>query len=141
MSKNGQGKIFITGVVVGLVLLVLNAIEGWLSNGMYLTSEPLLWRNMSGNWWLYMLMYNLIIGLILSQVFSVIHRSFSDKGAGKGIQYGFCVWLVGNVPGILMTMLTMNVPFELSVVWLISGLINLLIAGVIIGSMIKPLEE
>lgn len=141
MIKQNQGKIFQAGILVGIVLLILNSIESFMAGNLYSNSEPALWQEMSGNWWLNMLIFNLIVGLILALVYSVLHKGVPDKGAGKGLQYGFWVWLVGNVPGLFFTMLTMAVPTELVVVWLISNLINLLIAGLIIGALVRFPEE
>lgn len=140
MVKHNQGRIFQAGILVGIILLVLNSVEGWLSGGLYATSDPTLWQKMTGNWWLHMLFFNLVVGLILALVYSVIYRGIPDKGIGKGLQFGFWIWLVGTVPGLLLTMLTLTVPTELIVVWLISGLINLLIAGMVLGALVKLKE-
>jgi len=140
MIKQNQGRIFQAGILTGVVLLVLNSIEGWLSGSLYVSSDPALWQEMTGNWWLNMLVFNLVVGLILALVYAVIQNGIPDKGIGKGIQYGFWVWLVGTVPGLFFTMLTMAVPTELVVVWLISNLINLLVGGIIISSLIKSPE-
>lgn len=137
MVKQNQGKIFQTGILVGILLFILNSIEGFLSAGLYINSDPSLWQEMSGNWWLKMLVFDLIVGLILALVYGIIHKGIPDKGIGKGVQFGFWIWLVGTVPGLIMTLLTMAVPAELVVVWLISGLINLIIAGLVLGSMLK----
>ncbi|MBU1131386.1 hypothetical protein KJ840_04595 [Patescibacteria group bacterium] len=140
MVKQNQGRIFQAGILIGIILLVLNSIEGWLFSGLYANSDPALWQKMSGNWWLQILIFNLVVGLILALVYSVMYKGIPDKGLGKGIQYGFWIWLVGTVPGLLITMLTMTVPAELVVVWIITGLINLLIAGMILSSLIKIKE-
>ena len=50
------------------------------------------------------------------------------------------VWLIGMVPGLLLTMLMMAVPEELVVVWLVTGLFNYLLAGLLTGSMYRPKE-
>lgn len=142
MIKQNQGRIFQAGILVGIVFLVLNSIEGWLSGGLYVSSDPALWQEMTGNWWLNMLVFNLVVGLILALVYTIVQNGIPDKGIGKGIQYGFWVWLAGTVPGLFFTMLTMAVPTELVVVWLISNLINLLVGGIIISTLLKsPVEQ
>ena len=137
MVKQNQVRIFQAGVLVGIALLILNSIEGWIFNGQYLNSDPALWKEMAGNWWIYMLAFNLVVGLILALVYGVLHNGIPDKGISKGIQFGFWVWLVGSVPGLLMTIITMAVPAELVVIWIVSNLFNLLIAGIILGAVIK----
>ena len=140
MVKNNQGKIFQIGILTGVVIFVLGSIEGWMTGGLYAASNPLLWQEMTGNWWMSMLVYNLIVGLLLTLVYGIFFTSLPDKGASRGLQFGFWIWLVGTVPGLLMIMLTLAVPVELVVVWLVSGLINYLVAGLIIGVMFKPKE-
>ncbi len=140
MVKNNQGKIFQIGILIGIVLFVLGSIEGWLSGSLYSASDPALWKQMTGNWWVYMLIYNLIVGLIFTLVYGIFYTSIPDEKAAKGLQFGFWVWLIGTVPGLLITWLTMAVPGELIVLWLVTGLLNYLVAGLLIGSMYKPKE-
>ena len=87
-----------------------------------------------------MLVYNLIIGLLFVLVYGIFYNSIPDKGAARGLQYGFWIWLIGTVPGLLMTLLMMAVPDELVVLWLITGLFNYLIVGLLTGGMYKPKE-
>ncbi|HLC63821.1 MAG TPA: hypothetical protein VJK25_00530 [Patescibacteria group bacterium] len=140
MVKNNQGRIFQIGILVGVILFVLGSVEGWLSGGLYTASDPALWKTMAGNWWIYMLVYNLIIGLLFVLVYGIFYNSIPDKGAARGLQYGFWIWLIGTVPGLLMTLLMMAVPDELVVLWLITGLFNYLIVGLLTGGMYKPKE-
>lgn len=138
MVKNNQVKIFQIGILVGIVLFILSSIESSLSKGLYIASNPALWNQMTGNWWVYMLIYNLIVGLLLVLVYGIFYTAIPDKGASRGLQFGFWIWLVGLVPGLLITWIMMAVPAELIVVWLISGLLNYAVVGLIIGSLFKP---
>lgn len=140
MVKNNQGAIFQIGILVGVILFVFNSLEGWISSGLYIASDPNLWKDMSGNWWVYNLVFNLIVGLLLTLVYGIFYASLPEKGALRGLQYGFWIWLIGMVPGLLLTLLTLAVPEELVVIWLISGLFNYLIVGLLIGSMYRPKE-
>lgn len=140
MVKNNQGKIFQIGILGGIILFILNSLEGWMSSGLYVASDPALWKSMDGNWWLYNLVFNLIVGLLLALVYAIFYQGLPDKGAGRGLQFGFWVWLIGVVPGLLMTLLAMAVPEELVVVWLVTGLLNYLAVGLIIGLMYQPKE-
>ena len=137
MVKQNQWRIFQSGIIIGIVLLVLNSVESWLASGLYAASDPALWQTMSGNWWLQMLVYSLVVGLVFALVYGVLHQGIPGQGLAKGVQYGFWVWLVGSVPGLLMTLMTMAVPAELVVLWLVSNLINLLVVGLILGAWAK----
>ncbi len=138
--KNNQGKIFQIGMLTGVILFVLSGLQGWLGSGLYASSDPALWKDMTGNWWVYNLVFNLVVGLILTLVYSIFYKALPDSGAIRGLQYGFWIWIIGIVPGLMMTLLTMAVPEELVVVWLISGLFNYLLAGLVIGAMYQPKE-
>lgn len=138
MIKNNQGKIFQVGILLGIILFVLGSIEGWLSGGLYAASDPALWTSMTGNWWLQALVSDLVIGLIFTLVYGIFYSSVPDKGIGKGIQYAFWIWLVGTVPGLVMTFLTMAVPGELIVTWLVTGLLNYIVLGILLGVMYQP---
>ena len=138
MVKNNQGKIFQIGVLVGIAFFILHSIEGYLFGGLYTASDPSLWKDMTGNWWMTSLIADIIVGLVFTLVYTIFYKSVPDSGVGKGIQYGFWIWLVGAVPGLIMTFVTMAVPEELVVLWLISSLINNMILGIILGLMFKP---
>jgi len=138
MIKNNQAKIFQMGIILGVVLFVLGALESWLSGGLYAASDPALWADMTGNWWFTALIADMIIGLVLSLVYTLFYSSIPDQGVGKGIQYGFWVWLVGTVPGLIMTFLTLAVPAELVVTWVVTGLLNYIVVGLILGVMYQP---
>ncbi len=140
MIKNNQGKIFQIGILTGIILFILSSLEGWLGSGLYAASEPLLWKDMSGNWWLYNLVFNIIVGLLLTLVYGIFYNSLPDQGTVRGLQYGFWIWLVGTVPGLLMTLLSMAAPEELVVSWLVGGLFNYLLVGMVMGAMYQPKE-
>ena len=140
MVQQNQGKIFQIGILVGIILFVLSSVENYLTGGIYTSSDPALWRVMAGDWWVYMLVFNLIVGLLFVLVYGIFYSSIPDKNAARGLQYGFWIWLIGMVPGLLLTMLMMAVPEELVVVWLVTGLFNYLLAGLLTGSMYRPKE-
>ena len=141
MFKNNQGRIFQAGILAGIVLFVLSAVENWLSGGLYVSAAPAIWKNiMASNWWVYSVFYHVIVGLLLTLVYSVFYRSLPDQGAWRGLQFGFWIWLVGTVPGLLMTLMSLAVPEELVIVWLVAGLFNYLLAGLLLGSLYQPKE-
>lgn len=139
MLQNNQVKIFQTGILSGIMLFVLVAIEDWLASSLYTMADPAIWNNsMAHNWWVYSFFYHIIVGLILVLAFSLFYKSLPDVGAVRGLQFGFWIWVVGTVPGLLMTFMSLAVPEALVVVWLVAGLFNYLLAGLLIGSLYKP---
>lgn len=139
MFQNNQTKIFQAGILSGIMLFVLVAIEDWLAGSLYTMADPAIWNNvMAHNWWVYSFFYHIMVGLILVLAFSLFYNSLPDSGSVKGLQFGFWIWVVGTVPGLLMTLMTLAVPEELVIVWLVTGLFNYLLAGLLIGSLYKP---
>ena len=136
MFKNNQAKVFQAGILSGIMLFVLVAIEDWLASGLYTMADPAIWNAlMYHNWWVYSFCYHIIVGLILALVYSVFYNSLPDSGSIRGLQFGFWIWIVGTVPGLLMTLMYLAVPEELAIVWLVAGLFNYLLAGLLIGAL------
>lgn len=139
MLKNIQAKILQAGLLAGIAIFILAVIEDLLSAGLYTSADPVIWKvGMAQNWWMYSFFYNIVVGLLLALAYSVFYGSLPGKGAVRGLQCGFWVWLVGTVPGLLMSLMSLNIPEELVIVWLVAGLFNYLIAGIIIGAMYRP---
>ena len=42
----------------------------------------------------YMLIYNLIVGMIFVVVYCIFYSAIPDKGASRGLQFGFWIWLL-----------------------------------------------
>jgi len=142
MFKNNQAKIFQAGVLSGIMLFVLAAIEDWLSSGLYTIADPAIWSAiMYQNWWIYSFCYHVVVGLILVLVYSIFYNSLPDVGAVRGLQFGFWIWVVGTVPGLLMTLMSLAIPEELVIVWLVTGLFNYLLAGLLIGALYQPQQK
>lgn len=59
----------------------------------------------------------LIEGVIYGLVFSVIYKGIPGSGALKGLSYGFLLWVVGTLPGMAITYLTMRVPDPIIASW------------------------
>lgn len=142
MNKNHQAKIFKTGIFVGLSLFVLTAVEDWLAGGLYASANPAIWKDaITQNWWIYSVIFHVIVGLVLTLVYSIFYNSLPNNKCERGLHYGFWIWLVGTVPGLIITLMYMAVPEELVIVWMVSGLFNYLIAGLLIGLIYNPEKE
>jgi len=142
MFQNNQTKIFQAGILSGIMLFVLVAVEDWLSSSLYTLADPAVWNTvMIHNWWIYSFFYHIMVGLILVLAFSLFYNGLSGVGAAKGLQFGFWIWVVGTVPGLLMTLMTLAVPESLVIVWLVAGLFNYLLAGLLIGALYAPQQK
>jgi len=123
-------KIVVGGLLAALVLVIVSFVFGSLSANMYVMSPAGMWKSMMGQrFFLKMVIYDIVVGLILSYVYSILKSSVPGSGLQKGVIFGLLVWLVGSVPGLGMTFLTMNIRNKLLIIWLINGLVNYVCAG------------
>lgn len=125
-------KILIGGILAGLVILVIGLIFGSLTANMYRMSPQIMWKPMGQNFFVQVIIYDLIVGIILAYVYSILKNSVPGSGIVKGLIFGLLVWLVGSVPGLGITYLTMNIRNKLIFTWLVNNLINYCLAGAVI---------
>ena len=122
-------KIIIGGLLAGLALLVVGFVFSSFSADMYKMSPAGMWKPMGGDWFIQMIVYNIVVGVIMAYVFSIIKSAVPGSGITKGVIFGLMVWLLGSVPGLGITYLTMNIRNKLIITWLINGLVNYMAAG------------
>jgi hypothetical protein len=72
-------------------------------------------------------------GILYATVFGILFNSLPGKGWRKGLNYGLILWVIGTVPGMLLTYFTMAVPDSIVASWTFGGLISLAIAGSVIA--------
>ncbi len=60
-------------------------------------------------------------------------RGIPGKNIGKGVNFAVILWLVGTVPGMAITYLSMAAPNPIIASWVFGGLINLLVMGAVLG--------
>jgi hypothetical protein len=78
------------------------------------------------------------LNFLFTWVFALIYHGIPGEKIGKGIWYGFLVWLIGILPGMFSLYLWVNITELVIVYWLVNLLIERIIAGVIITSIYKP---
>ncbi|MBR9707659.1 MAG: hypothetical protein GOV15_04450 [Candidatus Diapherotrites archaeon] len=74
-----------------------------------------------------------IAGIIYALVYGVIRPAIPGRKLEKGLVYGFIIWAVATIPGMLMTATSFNVPIVLIVDWTFTNLASLVTGGVAIA--------
>lgn len=124
--------------IVGSVMAMLTC--GWLFNWVY-EIPPRIWvdpetimstPNMVGSY-----AGGLIISILFVLVYAVLYKGIPGKGVKKGLMYGFLVWLVGAVSGLLTSPFYMTISVIVVVYWIAQALVVNLINGAIIGAIYK----
>jgi hypothetical protein len=63
----------------------------------------------------------------------VLYSGIPGKNISKGLNFAVILWLVGTVPGMAITYLSMAVPNLIIASWVFGGLINLLVMGAVLA--------
>lgn len=130
------------GIVAGFsagIAMVLSGIVVWGTSQDYLMpfyeASGAVWKPMEPlNIWLaQMWVLTIMEGMLYGLVYSVLYSGIPGKNVNKGINFAVILWLVGTVPGMAMTYMSMAVPAPIIASWLFGGLINLLVMGAVLA--------
>ena len=133
-------KVFLAGFItwiVGVAFMWLTC--GWLFTWVY-ELPPNIWipqAEMMDN----MILSN-IIGLITSIIFvyvyAVLYKGIpGSSDLKKGINFGFLMWLVGALSGMIAMPLYMTISTTVIIYWITQVLVFNIIRGIIIGLIYK----
>lgn len=134
-------RVLIAGIAVTIVGAIFSMLTcGWLFNWVYLLEPTNVWKPMEdlgGMWYLWVNLGGLFIGIIFALVYALLYKGIPKTGVRKGICYGFLVWLIGTVPGMFATYMFMAVATTVVIYWTVSGLVQYLLLGAVIGLIYK----
>lgn len=135
-------KRFINAVIVGFVaLLVMDFIIHWgILGEIYKPLTGTLLRSeadMSSKMWAY------YIGAFFFSILFVLIYTHGVKGKGviEGFRFGIYIGLFYIAVGSLMTWPMIPFPGALLWLWTIFGMIEMIILGLIVGAIYKPIKE
>jgi len=134
-------KILISGVIIWLVGAVFGWLTcGWLFNWVY-QIPPNIWRPpevmfQTGNLILSNL-FGLITAIIFVAVYEFIMNGLPGDGVKRGVIYGFIVWLVGALAGMVTMPFYMTIATTVVIYWIINALVINLIKGAIVGAIYR----
>jgi CBS domain containing-hemolysin-like protein len=95
-----------------------------------------LWRpNVMSRVWL---MY--VVGVLVALLFTYIFvKGREGKGIAEGIRYGLVIWLFVSVPMNVSMWVLLPIPYIIILRWMLYGLLEMLIAGILVAAIYKPL--
>ncbi len=122
----------VTYVVVQALDLVTNAVFMKSAN----ESLKSLWRpNMMSRMWV---MY--VVGAVVTLLFTYIFvKGREGKGIAEGVRYGIIIWLFVSVPMNVSMWVLLPIPHIIVLRWMLIGLLEMLIAGILVAVIYKPL--
>jgi hypothetical protein len=126
--------------VAGLVTYAVVEAMDLLINEVFMKSanESLkgLWRpNMMSRMWV---MY--VVGVFMALLFTYIFvKGREGKGIAEGVRYGIIIWLFASVPMNVSMWVLLPIPHIIVLRWMLFGLLEMLVAGILVAVIYKPL--
>lgn len=126
------------GIVVAVFSIVFESIINYLFLGKMYAATILLWRPMAGMKPL--LPYGFITTLITSYILIYIyHRGYEGKLSklAEGLRFGLVIGIFTALPMSVWSYVMMPMPVSMAIAWFVTGFVDMLIAGAIIGLLYK----
>jgi len=136
-------KVIIGGLAAGLVMLVLSWFILMPILGMIFPELPTeyetsgVFRPWDDPLMSYMFIHPFILCLVMAYVFQAFKPYPKKDDVMRGISYGFMFWLLVSIPGMLATLSSFAVSFDIVLTWTVEFLIEMPIAGIIIAKLAK----
>lgn len=87
------------------------------------------------------IMIDLFYGFILAAIFLLLYRSLPGEiGIVKGLSYALIVWFMRVVMSVITQWMMYEVPLNTLMYSLLTGLVEMLVLGILYGLTLKPLE-
>lgn len=134
-------KIILSGLLAGLILFlasqVVSRIFGIIFPSINAEYQNLnLFRSFKDPLMLLFFVYPFLVGIILAWFWNKTKAVFGENTKG-GIKFGLTYWIIATIPGMFATYTSM--PYSSAIVssWLIEGLVEAILAGIILQKLIK----
>lgn len=80
-----------------------------------------------------------ITGLILSFLFAFVFvKGYEARGMLEGVRYGLVIGLMMNGVGAFNQYVLFPIPFVLAVKWFVFGMIEFILAGLVVAAIYRP---
>jgi len=83
------------------------------------------------------LLWGFASAAIFSLIYAFFYKAIPGKGVKKGMLYGFIIWLIGPVVGVVGMPLYMTIAPTVIVYWVANFFVSYLIMGAIVGVIYK----
>lgn len=138
-------KSIVAGIIAGIVAVIISLIVTVGASGfttLLYEQSANIWKPMTpmSEWLATVYIIDIIEWIIFGLIFSLLYKAVPGKGWERGTVFGFLLWLVGTVPGMIMTYMAFAVPDALVWLWTIQGLIIFLVAGAVLASVYDALK-
>lgn len=136
-------RALIAGIAVWIVSFVFGWLTcGWLFNWVY-ELPPNIWKGpeaMAGLNMVWMNLVGLFVAIVFALVYALLYKGIPGEGIRKGLMYGFIVWLVGALSGILPLPFFMTIATGVVIYWIAIDLVRYLLLGVVVAVIYKEVK-
>lgn len=70
----------------------------------------------------------------------IFARGYQDRGIMEGVRFGLIIWAFLSIPSIYGQYMVYPLPYSLILQWLVYDLIILVILGILVSLLYKPLD-
>ena len=125
-------------VASAAVYVVIQAID-LIANTVFMKSanESIrgLWRTdlSSRMWWMYV--FGVLVALMFTYIFV---KGREGKGLAEGVRFGIIIWLFMTLPMNVSMWVMLPIGWQIILRWLLFGLLEMLIAGILVAAIYKP---
>ncbi len=136
-------KIILPGILAGIIMLVASMALGYVFQVIlfpHLAQEYVngIFRSWSDPLMSIYFVYPFILGIILAWAWNMLKPILVQKRKWeRGICFGFGIWLVSSIPGMIMAYSSFKISLIMTLTWLITGLVDAIIAGIVFSKMNK----
>lgn len=134
-------KIVPTGLFVGLILFLASMTYNWLLN-MFLPglaqeyTRSGIFRPWTDPLMSLYFVYPFVLGLVLTFGWNLVKLNFKGKDwIKRGWKYGIFYWIIASFPGMFISYSSFQVSLTLICSWTLGGLIESVVAGVLLAKL------
>jgi hypothetical protein len=84
---------------------------------------------------------DIVYGLVMGLIFLILYQALpGDSGIMKGLVFGLIAWFFRVLMSVITTWMTLKVPIATLFYVALTGLMEMVIIGIVYGAFLKPFE-
>lgn len=145
-KKLRWGRIILGTIVFSIIAQVVHTVGAMLEMDYYKMEEYFsVWSKLMmpaggappAEFYYVSIAFTLISAFFVVLFYAIVKDAIPGRGIGRGLLYGFLMFLLIPLSGLFMTVLLINLPLMLVIMWGVEGLIIYLVNGMLIAKLIK----
>jgi len=137
-------KVLFAGTAIFFISFLVGGGSYFIFSGVFDLEPRAIWKwtpsqgfDMSAEWWIILLLLNIILAVVFAFIYALIEKGLPGKGIQKGLGFGMIVWIVGPIPALVTMYLMMNIATGALIYFTLQSLFEWLIYGAVISLIYK----